>query len=76
MAKTVKGLLQYVSYTAQLDFIEVSFRSIKHLFPACDIVTRDIIEKCYPQLLNRELCDGIHAEGHRKDRIVIPLKPL
>lgn len=77
MAK-LKDVLQYVAYGVSLDIIEQErdrgFNWNNHLFPECDLITREVIEKHYPELLERELANGIHAEGIRKDRLVIPVK--
>ena len=73
MAK-LKDVLQYVAYGVSLDIIEIIDNSYAHLFPICDLITREVIENHYPELLERELQGGIHAEGMRKDRLVIPLK--
>ena len=73
MAK-LKDVLQYVAYGTSLDIIEKDRNQWNHLFPECDLVTREAIEECYPELLERELANGIHAEGIRRDRLVIPVK--
>ena len=73
MAK-VKDVLQYVAYGVALDFWEVNHRQVRHLFPYSDLTTRETIEQHHPELLERELAGGIHAEGSRKDNIVIPVK--
>jgi hypothetical protein len=76
MAK-LKDVLQYVAYGTALDIIEVEtsgYNSYKHLFSESDLITRETIEHFYPELLKREMKGGIHAEGIRKDRLVIPLK--
>lgn len=70
----LKDVLQYISYCASLDIVEQGQNQYKHLFPECDLITREVIEKHYPELLERELSNGIHAEGIRKDRLVIPVK--
>lgn len=75
MAK-LKDVLQYVAYGTALDVIEVDkWGKAAHLFSATDFTSRETIEKFYPQLLNRELYGGIHAEGPRRDRLLISLKP-
>ena len=73
MAK-LKDVLQYVAYGTSLDVIEQNRNQWKHLFPECDLITREVVEEHYPDLLERELANGIHAEGIRKDRLVIPIK--
>ncbi len=77
MAK-LKDVLQYVSYGTSLDIIEQDrinkFNFNHHLFPECDLITREVIEEHYPELLEREMSGGIHAEGMRKDRLVMPIK--
>ena len=73
MAK-LKDVLQYVAYGTSLDIIEMDGRTINHLFPGSDLITREIIEICRPELLEREMFSGIHAEGVRKDRLVMPIK--
>ena len=77
MAK-LKDVLQYVAYGVSLDIIEQElergFYFNEHLFPECDLITREVIEENYPELLERELSNGIHAEGIRRDRLVIPIK--
>lgn len=72
----LKDVLKCVSYCASLDIVEQGQNQYNHLFPECDLITREVIEKNYPELLERELSNGIHAEGIRKDRLVIPVKML
>ena len=73
MAK-LKDALQYVAYGTSLDIIEQEGVQHHHVFPESDLITREIVEEHYPELLERELTNGIHAEGIRKDRLVIPVK--
>ena len=76
MAK-LKDVLQYVAYGSALDIIEMEengYNLYKHLFPESDLVTRETIERFYPELLDREMKGGIHAEGIRRDRLVMPIK--
>lgn len=73
---TLRGALEFVSYGASLDILEYRGNTFVSLFPECGIITRGIIENFHPELLDRELSGGLHAEGSRKDRLVIPLKGL
>lgn len=73
--KKLKDVLQYVAYGVSLDIIEVDdFGFNRHLFSESDLTARETIERFYPELLERELKGGIHAEGFRRDRLVIPVK--
>lgn len=73
MAK-LKDVLQYVAYGTSLDIIEFENGRFTHIFPECDLTTREVIEEWYPELLERELFGGIHAEGTRKDRLVMHIR--
>ena len=78
MAK-LKDVLQYVAYGTALDIIEIEangYNLYKHMFPESDLITRETIERFYPDLLEREMRGGIHAEGIRRDRLVMPLKEV
>ncbi len=58
--------LKVVSYTATLQIMERDKDgNYSYMFPKFDLITRETIEKFYPQLLNRELTNGIHGEGIR-----------
>ena len=74
----LKDLLLYVSYGTALDIVEQDnergFVFNNHLFPQSDLITREVIERHYPELLEREVTNGIHAEGMRPDTIVVPIK--
>ena len=63
----LKNLLPFISYTADIQLMETEreHKSYAYMFPKSEIIKRDIIEKCYPELLDRELSDGIHGEGTR-----------
>lgn len=75
---TLKDLLSFVSYGVQLQILvtertsEIGAKRYEYLFNSSDLITREDIEKCYPELLNKELSDGIHGEGIR-DGIYIHL---
>lgn len=74
----LKDLLQYIAYGTALDIVEQDkergFVFNNHLFPNSDLITREVIERNYPELLEREVLNGIHAEGMRPDTIVVPIK--
>ena len=65
--KTLRDLMPFISYTADLQIVETerSFKKYNYVFPECDIIKRKTIEEHYPELLDRELSDGIHGEGVR-----------
>lgn len=73
----VKDVLQHICYTANLDIVEVDKKAFKlnYIFPKNDIVSREIIECKYPNLLERNLSDGIHAVG-RSNKITIPIEMM
>ena len=65
--KTLRDLLPFVSYTATLVLMETErgHRDYQYMFNNTELIRRDVIEKCYPELLDRELSDGVHGEGTR-----------
>jgi hypothetical protein len=65
--KTLRDLLPFVSYTATLVLMETERgrRDYEYMFGTTELIRRDVIEKCYPELLDRELSDGVHGEGTR-----------
>jgi len=65
--KTLRDLMPFISYTADLQIMETErdFKKYDYVFPKCDIIKRKTIEEHYPELLDRELSDGIHGEGVR-----------
>lgn len=65
--------LKAVSYTARLQVMEKDEYGYKFMFPKFDLITRETIEKFYPDLLGRELTDGFHGEGIR-DGIYVHIK--
>ena len=72
--KKLKDAIQYVSYAAALQVTERdAYGHHRYIFPECQLITRETIEKFYPELLERELCDGFHGEGFR-DGLYISLK--
>ena len=73
----LKSLIPFISYGTKLQLLETEKsknapKRYEYIFSKDDIITREVIEKCYPKLLDRELADGIHAEGIR-DGIYIHL---
>lgn len=72
--KTLRDLLPFISYTATLVLMETErgYRDYKYMFNQTELIRRDVIEKFYPELLDRELSDGVHGEGI-KDGIYIHL---
>lgn len=79
MKKTLylRDLLPFISYGATLQIMEISraersryentiVNDYEYMFPISDEITRGTIEQCYPELLDREIADGIHGEGERK----------
>lgn len=67
----LRSLLPFISYGARLQLLEIEKdkkapKRYKYIFSKDDIITREVIEKCYPELLDRELSDGIHSEGIRE----------
>lgn len=65
--KTLRDLLPFVSYEAQLQLMETEkgSKNYNYIFSPTELIRRDTLEKAYPELLDRELSDGIHGEGTR-----------
>lgn len=72
--KKLKDLLPFIAYDVALQLVERdrNFRVYDYIFAGDLFIDRGAIEKNYPELLERELSDGIHAEGIR-DGVYIPL---
>lgn len=79
MKKTLylRDLLPFISYGATLQIMEISraernrygntiINDYDYMFPESDLIVRETIEQCYPELLDREIADGIHGEGERE----------
>lgn len=64
----LKDALGCMSYTARLVLLkrDDDYWNYSYMFPACDLITRGTIEKFYPELLERELTNGCHADGIRE----------
>lgn len=64
---TLRDLLKYVSYTATLQLMETprEKRDYQYIFDRSELILRSVIEENYPELLDREVSDGIHGEGVR-----------
>lgn len=73
----LRDLLPFISYGATLQIMEISRAernrygnfvgyAYEYVFPKSDLVVRETIEQCYPELLDREIADGIHGEGERE----------
>lgn len=74
---TLRDLLPFISYGATLQIMEISRAernrygnfegyTYDYVFPESDLIMRGTIEQCYPELLDREIADGIHGEGERE----------
>lgn len=74
---TLRDLLPFISYGATLQIMEISRSernqygnfggyAYEYIFPKSDLIVREVIEQCYPELLDREIADGIHGEGERE----------
>lgn len=63
----LKDVLPFISYTATIQLMETErgYKKYDYIFNSSELITRSTIEKHYPDLLNRELSDGIHGEGTR-----------
>ena len=63
----LKDLLSFIAYDAQLQLMETErgYKRYEYVFNSNELIRRDTIEKCYPELLERELSDGVHGEGIR-----------
>lgn len=72
--KTLRDLLPFVAYGAALDIVRVENGMVVHLFPECDLVTREMLQKFRPDLLDCQLKNGIHAEGIRNGTICIEIR--
>ena len=62
----LKEAIKAVSYNARLQVLVKDDYGYNFMFPKCDLITRETIEKFYPELLERELSDGFHGEGIRE----------
>lgn len=65
--------LKPVSYVARLQVMEKDDYGYNFIFPRDELITRGVIEKFYPDLLEREISDGFHGEGIR-DGIYVHIK--
>lgn len=65
--------LKSVSYVARLQVMKKDEYGYTFMFPKFDLITRETIEKFYPELLDWELSDGFHGEGIR-DGIYVHIK--
>ena len=74
---TLRDLLPFISYGATLQIMEISRAernrygnfvgyAYEYVFPKSDLIVRETIEQYYPELLDREIADGIHGEGERE----------
>ena len=81
---TLRDLLPFISYGATLQIMEISRSernrygnfvgyAYEHVFPKSDLIVRETIEQCYPELLDREIADGIHGEGEREGNLYSPV---
>lgn len=75
--KKLKDLMPFISYSAKLQIMERGMKGTfwSYIFPKNDIVRRETVERNYLELLERELMDGIHADGNREG-IYIHLKTI
>lgn len=62
----LKEVIKAVSYTARLQVMKKDEYGYNYMFPKDDLITRETIEKFYPELLEMELSDGFHGEGIRE----------
>lgn len=78
MKKTLylRDLLPFISCGATLQIMEITRAernrygnfggcAYEYVFPKTDLIMRETIEQYYPELLDREIADGIHREGER-----------
>ena len=72
--KRLRDVLPFISYCVSLQLITTprEYKNYSYMFPDSIFIDRGIIEKYYPELLERELSDGIHGEGLR-DGLYIPI---
>lgn len=61
----LKEALKPVSYIARLQIMEKDDYGYNFIFPRDELITRETLEKFYPDLLEREITDGFHGEGIR-----------
>ena len=64
----LRELLPFISYTARLQILETERgyrKNYSYIFSKEELITRSHIEKFNPELLDRELSDGVHSEGIR-----------
>ena len=59
--KKLKDLLPFIAYNTPLQLMEIGRERKKYvyLFSKDDLIFRETIEKSHPELLDRELSDGI-----------------
>lgn len=73
----LRDLLPFISYGATLQIMEITRAernrcgnfegyAYEYIFPKTDLIMRETIEQYYPELLDREIADGIHGEGERE----------
>lgn len=78
MKKTLylRDLLSFIAYGTALHPMEIPRKErcrygntivndYEYIFPVSDEITRETIEQYYPELLDREIADGIHGDGER-----------
>ena len=67
--KTLRQLLPFISYEATINLMATERgmkRCYERVFPSCECINRKVIETYYPELLDKELSDGVHGEGYRE----------
>ena len=73
----LRDLLPFIAYGTALHLMEIPraercrygnviVNDYEYMFPIGDEITRESIEQCHPELLDREITDGIHGEGERE----------
>lgn len=63
----LKDILPCIAYGATIHLVETERgkKEYDYIFKSTDFIQREDIEKSYPELLEREISDGIHGEGPR-----------
>lgn len=64
---TLKDALLVIAYDARIQILTTPRRrkQYSYMFNNSAFINREILEKHYPELLDREMSDGIHGEGSR-----------
>lgn len=62
---TLREALKPVSYIAELQVMKKTGFDYEYVFPKTELITREVLERFYPELIDREITDGFHGDGDR-----------